>query len=210
MRAKGATYEEIAASGGGIRSTVRKTRAATEDELVATGAKARALVPAMRNDDGGSEVRLRFIGRGRAEDSARDSTTERGKPDRVHSDISRRARRAGGISRTPRSNMSSWSSRNVAARGGRTIRGKLRHFLRAADISRSRTREKILSAAQRARLAAADACRSADGFRRSLAGGRACARQRRIISSRQKTAGIAAMAEAKVQPVLVARARFMR
>ena len=31
---KGATYEEIAASGGGIRSTVRKTRAATEDELL--------------------------------------------------------------------------------------------------------------------------------------------------------------------------------
>jgi imidazolonepropionase len=35
MRAKGATYEEIAASGGGIRSTVRKTRAATEDQLLA-------------------------------------------------------------------------------------------------------------------------------------------------------------------------------
>ena len=34
MRARGATYEEIAASGGGIRSTVRKTRAATEDELL--------------------------------------------------------------------------------------------------------------------------------------------------------------------------------
>jgi imidazolonepropionase len=33
MRAQGATYEEIAASGGGIKSTVRKTRAATEDEL---------------------------------------------------------------------------------------------------------------------------------------------------------------------------------
>jgi imidazolonepropionase len=33
MRARGASYEEIAASGGGIRSTVRKTRAATADEL---------------------------------------------------------------------------------------------------------------------------------------------------------------------------------
>ncbi|MBA2622220.1 MAG: imidazolonepropionase [Chthoniobacterales bacterium] len=33
QRARGATYEEIAASGGGIRSTVRKTRAASEDEL---------------------------------------------------------------------------------------------------------------------------------------------------------------------------------
>ncbi|MBV9960018.1 MAG: imidazolonepropionase [Acidobacteria bacterium] len=36
LRALGATYQEIAASGGGIRSTVRRTRAATEDELVAS------------------------------------------------------------------------------------------------------------------------------------------------------------------------------
>ncbi len=35
MRAKGATYEEIAHAGGGILSTVRATRAASEDELVA-------------------------------------------------------------------------------------------------------------------------------------------------------------------------------
>jgi imidazolonepropionase len=33
MRAAGLTYQEIARAGGGIRSTVRKTRAATEDEL---------------------------------------------------------------------------------------------------------------------------------------------------------------------------------
>ncbi|HKA22275.1 MAG TPA: imidazolonepropionase [Blastocatellia bacterium] len=33
MRAAGLTYQEIAARGGGIRSTVRKTRAASEDEL---------------------------------------------------------------------------------------------------------------------------------------------------------------------------------
>ncbi len=36
MRAAGATYQQIAASGGGIRSTVRQTRAASEDELVET------------------------------------------------------------------------------------------------------------------------------------------------------------------------------
>src|SRR4051794_32596295 len=41
QRAEGATYEEIASRGGGIRSTVRKTRAASEDELVA-GAKRHA------------------------------------------------------------------------------------------------------------------------------------------------------------------------
>jgi imidazolonepropionase len=33
MRAAGLTYQEIAAKGGGIRATVRKTRAASEDEL---------------------------------------------------------------------------------------------------------------------------------------------------------------------------------
>ena len=33
QRSAGATYEEIAAAGGGIRSTVRKTRAASEDDL---------------------------------------------------------------------------------------------------------------------------------------------------------------------------------
>jgi imidazolonepropionase len=32
-RAEGATYQEIAAAGGGIRASVRRTRAATEDEL---------------------------------------------------------------------------------------------------------------------------------------------------------------------------------
>jgi imidazolonepropionase len=36
MRASGATYEEIAAAGGGIRSTVRKTRAASEEDLFDT------------------------------------------------------------------------------------------------------------------------------------------------------------------------------
>jgi imidazolonepropionase len=36
-RARGTTYQEIAARGGGIQSTVRATRAATQDELVAAG-----------------------------------------------------------------------------------------------------------------------------------------------------------------------------
>ncbi len=37
LRAGGATYQQIAVAGGGIRSTVRKTRAASEDELVEAG-----------------------------------------------------------------------------------------------------------------------------------------------------------------------------
>jgi imidazolonepropionase len=36
LRASGATYQEIAEAGGGIRSTVRATRAASEDELLKT------------------------------------------------------------------------------------------------------------------------------------------------------------------------------
>lgn len=39
LRAKGASYEEIAAAGGGIRSTVRKTRAASEEELLSQAKK---------------------------------------------------------------------------------------------------------------------------------------------------------------------------
>src|SRR5262249_49120766 len=38
-RSSGATYAEIAAAGGGIRSTVRKTRAASEDELLRAAQK---------------------------------------------------------------------------------------------------------------------------------------------------------------------------
>ena len=59
MRARGATYEEIAASGGGIRSTVRKTRAATEEAVARAGEEARGVVSAGRDDDGRSEIGLR-------------------------------------------------------------------------------------------------------------------------------------------------------
>lgn len=45
QRLEGASYEDIARAGGGIASTVRATRAASEDELVEIGlARARALV----------------------------------------------------------------------------------------------------------------------------------------------------------------------
>jgi imidazolonepropionase len=39
LRIKGATYQEIAAEGGGIRSTVEKTRRASQEELVQIGKK---------------------------------------------------------------------------------------------------------------------------------------------------------------------------
>jgi len=45
LRLKGATYEEIAHAGGGIRSTVRATRSASEDELfVASRRRVRAMM----------------------------------------------------------------------------------------------------------------------------------------------------------------------
>src|SRR5256885_15733128 len=40
-RAEGATYQELAARGGGIQSTVRATRAASLDKLVAAGSATR-------------------------------------------------------------------------------------------------------------------------------------------------------------------------
>ncbi len=49
-RASGATYEEIAAAGGGIRSTVRLTRAASEDELLDAAKHHLRAVSAQWND----------------------------------------------------------------------------------------------------------------------------------------------------------------
>jgi imidazolonepropionase len=42
LRAQGSTYTEIAAAGGGIRSTVRRTREASEDELAASARRYRS------------------------------------------------------------------------------------------------------------------------------------------------------------------------
>ena len=57
-RARGDTYEQIAKAGGGIWSTVEKTRAASEAGLFAQ-TKTHRLVPAMRNDDGRVQIGLR-------------------------------------------------------------------------------------------------------------------------------------------------------
>ncbi len=58
LRAAGATYEQIAEAGGGIRSTVRKTRAATEDELFEASQTLFKLVLAIGHNDCRREVRL--------------------------------------------------------------------------------------------------------------------------------------------------------
>ena len=62
MRAGGASYEEIAAAGGGIRSTMRKTRAATEAELERQAYAHVQRCICVRHDDAGGEVGLRPVG----------------------------------------------------------------------------------------------------------------------------------------------------
>ncbi len=59
LRAGGASYEELHAAGGGILSTVRATRAASEAELAAAVDRHRRLAAPLRHDDVGVEVRLR-------------------------------------------------------------------------------------------------------------------------------------------------------
>ena len=58
QRSSGATYAEIRQAGGGIRATVRRTRAASENELVEAGEALRSLVPERRDNHGGSQVRV--------------------------------------------------------------------------------------------------------------------------------------------------------
>ena len=71
MRLAGASYEDIAQAGGGIASTVRATRAASEDELVAQSA-VRLQPPGRRGrHHGRDQVRLRARHRERAQDAAR-------------------------------------------------------------------------------------------------------------------------------------------
>ena len=80
MRCSGITYQEIARQGGGNRSTVRRTREASESDLLATSQKPRALVPTRWHHHDRSEVRLRPHRGSRAEDSARGARNEETTP----------------------------------------------------------------------------------------------------------------------------------
>ena len=71
-RLAGASYAEIAASGGGIVKTVGATRAASEHELVDGARKRLAEMLVLRHDDRGSQERLRPRPRDRAAHAARD------------------------------------------------------------------------------------------------------------------------------------------
>ena len=103
QRIEGATYAEIAARGGGIRSTVRSTRAATEEELLARRAALSRMVPPRRHDHHRSQIRLRPVARIGAENSAghpRASASE-GRAS-LRADFSGRARNPRRVSRPHR------------------------------------------------------------------------------------------------------------
>ena len=91
MRCEGMTYQQISEQGGGIRSTVRNTRAGDRGGADRDRAKARRMVPARRHDDDRGQVRLRALGRRRAEDSSRDPGGGRADSATLCADVSRRA-----------------------------------------------------------------------------------------------------------------------
>ena len=71
-RIAGATYQEIAAAGGGILRTVKLTRAASEDELLAAARRHRDWMLRGGTTTHRSEIRLRSRSRHRTENAARD------------------------------------------------------------------------------------------------------------------------------------------
>ncbi len=101
-RLAGATYAEIAAAGGGILSTVRATREASEDALVESAARPAGRDAAVRDDDGGSQERLRAGDGRRAEDAARHQAARPDAADRPGRHIPRGPRDPDGIPRPPR------------------------------------------------------------------------------------------------------------
>ena len=71
LRLAGASYEEVARAGGGIVSTVKATRAASEDELVASALPAARCAHRRRRDDDRDQIRLRARARDRTASAAR-------------------------------------------------------------------------------------------------------------------------------------------
>ena len=140
MRAKGATYEDIARAGGGILSTVRATRAASEDELVAQALAARARDDAAGRDHHRDQIGLRARSRNRDEDAA-GCGARRGRGQREDfAYLSRRAHRGAGIQgqsrRLCRSDLRKDDSRRSRARSSRM------RSMRSARPSPSRPRKR--------------------------------------------------------------------
>ncbi len=77
QRIAGATYQQIAAAGGGILRTVALTRAATEDELLASARRHRDWMLRSGTTTIEVEIRLRSRPRDRTQDASRNSPPER-------------------------------------------------------------------------------------------------------------------------------------
>ena len=107
-RVEGATYAEIAASGGGIRSTVRQTREATDDDLLAAGRRYSDWF--LRGGTTTVEAKSGYglSTRGRNQDPADHSPAQRRRASALRAYFSGRARSARRISRPHRRTTSIW------------------------------------------------------------------------------------------------------
>ena len=134
-RARGATYEELHAAGGGILSTVEATRAAGLDALTEQVAPPPALDARARHDVGRDQVRLRARPRERARHAPRDP---RGGCGRLAARLLDRARGAHRAARgRRRRRVHPALRRRDPSRGGRVgARHARRRVLRARRIRR--------------------------------------------------------------------------
>ncbi len=148
-RLEGATYEEIARAGGGILSTVRATRDASEDELLAQSLpRARALVA-----DGATTIEiksgLRARSRDRAQDAARRASHRHDARHRRQRDAARRACAAARVQGSRRRLHRCDLQRDAAGRRARRSRRCGRCVLRAhrvfARADAARVREGALA-----------------------------------------------------------------
>ena len=181
LRLQGASYEEIARAGGGIRSTVTATRAASDDALFASACRRARALMARGRDDARSEVGLRpDAARRGALPRRRAPPRQRARVDRAH-DLPRRPCAAARVRRPGRRlhrRRLHLAARPAGAGTGRCGRRVLRaHRLHAgADAARVRSRTAPAAAGQAAR-------RAAQRPGRCGARGRATARCRAITSS---------------------------
>ena len=98
-RLAGATYAEIAAAGGGIRSTVAATRAGIRGGAGCPGCRAAAAAAGRRVDDGRDQVRLRAQSGARAEAAAGGASGRRSGAGSSDDDAPGTACRAAGVRR---------------------------------------------------------------------------------------------------------------
>ena len=139
LRLQGASYEQIARAGGGIRSTVAATRAASDDAAVRVGPRARADADGRGRDHAGDQVRLRPERRARgALPAHRAPSGQRTAADGAHH-LPVGARAAAGI-RRPRRRLHRRRVRLAAGAARRRPGRRGRRLLRDTSPSRRRRR----------------------------------------------------------------------